>query len=143
MIATYDPNRVALIIRAVPIIGYADGSTITVTADSDSYTTQYGTAGLYVRSKQLQRGGVLTFSLLPNSPSNIFLSKLLIEDETLNTGISPILIKDGSNAGTLASGVGWVNRKPDLALAMGGDTPMRDWTIQLGTYTQFLSGIGV
>ena len=143
MTATYDPNRVALIVRSVPIIGFGDGSSITVTADSDNYSTQYGTTGLYVRSKQLQRGGVLTFSLLPNSPSNIFLSNLLVEDETLNTGICPILIKDGSNAGTLVTGVGWVNRKPDLNLAMGGDTAMREWTLQLGTYTQFLSGIGV
>ena len=143
MTATYDPNRVALIVRSVPIIGFGDGSSITVTADSDNYSTQYGTTGLYVRSKQLQKGGVVTFSLLPNSPSNIFLSNLLIEDETLNTGVSNILIKDGSNAGTLVTGVGWVNRKPDINLAMGGDTAMREWTLKLGTYTQFISGIGV
>ena len=140
MVSTYNPNKVALVVRGVPLIGFVDGSSITLTADNDRYSQTNGTSGAYVRSRQLGNGGTLTFSLLPNSPSNQVLSGLLNEDKLADTGQFPVIIKDASNLGTVASGVGWVHRAPDLNSPMGGDAPPREWTVKLGTYTQFING---
>lgn len=138
---TYNPNTLLVIIRGVPITGFADGSTINLTPNNDKYNTTYGTTGLFIRSLQVNDGGVLTFSLMPNSPSNTFLSSLLLEDALAQTAIVPFAIKARTGAiPDIASGFGWVKKVVDLNYSIGGDAPMREWTFEAAKYTQTVGG---
>lgn len=149
MTTTYSPDNMVLIVEGVPIVGFMEGSEINVASESDRYAVTHGTAmtpgGLsaYVRSKEIDKGATMTFTLMCNSPSNTLLSGLMARDTLNNTGEVPVFLKDASNAGTQGSGTGWVHKAIDFKSPIGGGSPSREWTIRLGAWTQNIQGSAI
>jgi hypothetical protein len=136
MTTTYDPNQVVLVIGSVPIVGFADGTSITLPPNADLYSQTNGTNGAYIRSRGLDRSAVLTFTLLPNSPSNAVLNEMVLSDVLNNAGIRNFYISSRhALTPSIVSGEGWVNRFFDPNLSIGGDAGLHEWVIHVARYT--------
>ena len=140
-VRTVDPKNVIVTIDGIPMSGYADGTFLEITADTQQFTKVVGADGTTTRVKSNNYGGVLTLTLSQSSPSNDVLSGLLNADRAANLGIFPILIKDLSGTTLIFSATGWIQQFPDSA--WGTDINNRAWSIDLADIDILIGGNSV
>lgn len=139
-VLTYDPKSVVITVGGIPMSGYADGTFLEITADTQQFTKVIGADGYATRVKSNDYGGVLTLTLSQSSPSNDALSALFNLDKLTSTGVVPILIKDLSGTTVLFSATGWIQQFPDIAF--GNEINDRAWTFDLANLDIFVGGNG-
>lgn len=128
-VRTFDPKSVIVTIGGVPMSGYADGTFLEITADTQQWTKVIGADGFTTRVKSNDYGGVMTLTLSQSSPSNDVLSALLNVDKLSNSGVVPILIKDLSGTTVMFSASGWIQQFPDVTF--GNEINNRAWILDL------------
>lgn len=84
---TYDPSKVTLVIAGNIISGFHDGSFIQVSRDEDTWLRTVGADGRVARARNLNKMGIVTFTLQQGSPSNSICSALANTDDL--TGVPP------------------------------------------------------
>lgn len=139
-VRSFDPKSVVVTIGGVPMSGYADGTFLEVTADTQQFTKVVGADGFTTRVKSNNYGGVMTLTLSQSSPSNDVLSAFLNADRLSNSGIVPILIKDLSGTTIIFSGTGWIQQFPDVIF--GNEINNRAWTLDLAEIDIIIGGNG-
>lgn len=140
-VATFDPKSVIVTIGGVPMSGYADGTFLEVTADTQQFSKIVGADGYTTRVKSNNYGGVMTLTLSQSSPSNDVLSAFLAVDRATNAGVLPILIKDLSGSTVIFAGTGWIQQFPDVAF--GNEINNRSWVLDLADIDILIGGNGV
>lgn len=138
MLYTYDPRLILISFGGVPIVGYADGTFLTVVRNNDMWAEVVGASGETSRGKSNDRSGLATLTLLQTSPSNDIISGFAIQDEVSNVGVKPFLAKDGLGTTTLFSATGYVKKLPDSGYAK--EVGSREWTIFLVDLQVFVGG---
>lgn len=139
-VRTFDPKSVIITIGNIPMSGFADGTFLEVTADTQQFTKVIGADGYATRVKTNNYGGVLTLTISQSSPSNDALSALLTADRVSNAGVVPILIKDLSGSTILFSASGWIQQFPDITF--GNTINNRAWVFDLAEMDMFIGGNG-
>jgi hypothetical protein len=139
-VRTFDPKSVIIAIGGVPMSGFADGTFLEITADTQQFTKVIGADGYATRVKTNNYGGVMTLTLSQSSPSNDVLSALLNADRVANAGVVPILIKDLSGTTIIFSATGWIQQFPDSAF--GNAINNRAWAFDLAEMDVFIGGNG-
>jgi hypothetical protein len=139
-VRTFDPKSVIIAIGGVPMSGFADGTFLEVTADTQQFTKVIGADGFVTRVKTNNYGGVMTLTLGQTSPSNDVLSGFLAADRVANLGVVPILIKDLSGTTILFSATGWIQQFPDVTF--GNTNNNRAWAFDLAEMDVFIGGNG-
>lgn len=139
-VRTFDPKSVIVTIGDVPMSGYADGTFLEITADTQQWTKVVGADGFTTRVKSNDYGGVMTLTLSQSSPSNDALSALLNVDKISNAGVVPILIKDLSGSTIMFSASGWIQQFPDVTF--GNEINNRAWVIDLSDMDILVGGNG-
>ena len=91
---SYDPASVAIIIAGHQITGYADGSFVQWSAESQDWQTYSGADGHFARAKTNDRRGTLSLSLAQTSSSNHVLSDLRKRDMQTNDGVFSVTVKE-------------------------------------------------
>lgn len=137
-VSTFDPKSVVISIGGVPISGFADGTFVSITTDTQQFTKVVGADGFTTRVKSNNYGGTLTLSLAQTSPSNDVLSGLLALDRLSNQGLFPLLIKDMSGNTVVFSESAWIQQFPDITF--GNEMNNRDWVIDMAEMDIFLGG---
>lgn len=138
---TVDPKNVIISVGGVNISGFADGTFLEITADTQQFTKVIGADGFATRVKTNNYGGVLTITLAQSSPSNDVLSALLNADRVSNSGVVPILIRDITGTTIIFSASGWIQQLPDTAY--GNTINNRAWVFDLAEMDVFIGGNGV
>jgi len=139
-VRTFDPKSVIVTIGGVPMSGYADGTFLEITADTQQWTKVTGADGFTTRVKSNDYGGVMTLTLSQSSPSNDVLSALLNVDKLSNAGVVPILIKDLSGTTIIFSASGWIQQFPDISF--GNEINNRAWVLDLADMDILVGGNG-
>jgi hypothetical protein len=139
-VRTFDPKSVIITIGGVPISGYADGTFLEITADTQQWTKVTGADGFTTRVKSNDYGGVMTLTLSQSSPSNDVLSALLNVDKLSSAGVVPILIKDLSGTTIMFSASGWIQQFPDVSF--GNEINNRAWVLDLADMDILVGGNG-
>lgn len=139
-VATFDPKSVVITIGGKAMSGFADGTFLEITADTQQFTKVVGADGFTTRVKSNNYGGVMTLTLAQSSPSNDALSIIFNADRARNLGVVPILIKDLSGSTIIFSGTGWIQQFPDVAF--GNEINDRAWTLDLAEIDIFIGGNG-
>lgn len=137
---SYDPKSVIIVIGGVPISGYADGTFLEITADTQQFTKIVGADGYTTRVKSNNYGGVMTLTLSQTSPSNDVLSGILALDRVSNAGVVPILIKDMSGTTVIFAATGWIQQFPDVSF--GNEINNRAWVFDLADIDILIGGNG-
>lgn len=125
----YDPADIKLVFGVILIDGYADGSFVNVTANSDLFTMQKGADGETTRSKSNDRSARVVVRLMPGSAANIALSAQFNSDLAANAGVVPIELTD-LGIGTVMGGANaWIVREPGRDYQV--ESQAIEWTIDV------------
>lgn len=125
---TYDPKQIILIVGGVQISGYADDSFVTVRRNADAWALNMGVDGEGTRSKSNDGSGQIEVALMQTSQSNTFLSNLAIADETSNSGLVPMMMKDALGNTLAVAEQAYVKKMPDLEY--GREAGSRTWILE-------------
>lgn len=136
-VKTYDPKEVVVLVGAVPISGFADGTFIKVSRANDTFSKVVGTDGQASRAKSNDKSGEIMITLAQTSASNDLLSGLAIADEDANSGVVPVTVKDNSGRTLLVSAFTWIKKQPDNEFAK--EITNREWTFDSSSI-RFLTG---
>lgn len=139
-VRTVDPKNVIITIGGVPMSGFADGTFLEITPDTQQFTKVIGADGFATRVKTNNYGAVMTLTLSQSSPSNDVLSSLLAADRLSNTGVVPILVRDLSGTTVIFSATGWIQQFPDTSYA--NTINNRAWVLDLVDIDVFIGGNG-
>jgi hypothetical protein len=138
MLYTYDPKLLVIAFAGVPIVGYADGTFLTVERSNNMWTMVSGASGETSRAKSNDKTGTAVLTLKQTSPSNDVLSSLALVDETTNLGVFPFIAKDALGTATMFSALGFIQKIPSMEF--GKEIANREWTIMLSGLMIFVGG---
>lgn len=119
---TYETDKVQLVIAGLPITGFGKDTFIEVEREEDSYTTYVGSLGDVCRTKNLNRTGKLTITLMMDAPVNSALALLANIDEATATGVGPFWLKDMSGTMHAEGAECWVMKRPKIERAKESGT---------------------
>ena len=136
-VKTYNPSRVTVVMNGFPMTGFADGTFVNITMQSDGITTSVGADGEIARAINTDRRCTVTISLQQTSPGNAYLSTLFSMD-TLTCGgtIGPILIQDLCGETLFMAAQAWVVKPADVEFSKEIST--RAWQIETAAPVTYL-----
>lgn len=136
----YDFNEVQASFAGIPIDGWADGDGITITRESDTFTSVVGLKGSVARSKTNDNRATIEINLMNTSPTNAALSAIALADREApgGAGIGALLIVDLSGTSLYMSGNAWIKRVPDPVF--GREASTRTWTFEVDELRDFTGG---
>lgn len=137
-VKSYAPDKVAVIIAGVPLTGFADGTFVTVSRNSDTFTPVIGADGEVARTKSSDRSGTIVVTLMQSSNGNDLLSGLHVADEASMTGAFPAAITDTEGRTVLMSDTCWIQKPADSEY--GKELGSREWTIYAANLNIFVGG---
>lgn len=138
MLYTYDPKLLVVTFGGVPIVGYADGTFLTVERTNDMWSMVSGASGEASRAKSNDRTGTAVLTLKQTSPSNDVLSNFAQVDEATNLGVYPLTAKDALGTTTVFSAQGFIRKIPAMEFAK--EISNREWTIMLADLVVYVGG---
>jgi hypothetical protein len=127
-VRTYAPDKVVVTFRGNVLTGFAKGTFLKVTRNSDSIALTIGSAGEGARTRSSDRSAKVEITLLQQSPTNDILSSLVAEDEAFGTGQGALLVKDLSGTSLFEAQNAWVVKPADAEFADAGGE--RSWTLE-------------
>ena len=136
----FDFNEVQASFAGVPIAGWADGDGITITRESDVFSSVVGLKGNVSRSKTNDNRGTIEFNLMSTSPTNALLSAIALADREApgGAGVGALLIVDLNGTSLFTSGNAWIKRPPDPVF--GREASTRTWTLEVDELQDFNGG---
>jgi hypothetical protein len=131
---TFDPGKFAVQFGGNIITGFGD-SVCKVVRTENSFTTHVGADGEVARTRNRNRSGTITFTLLRTAPSNDILAAALLADERFGTGIAPVQVVDLLGSTVHFGANAWVEKAPDDDI--GKEVGDREWMIAVGDLDTF------
>ena len=126
--ANYSPDKITIVLGNILVGGYADGTFVKVTRDSESFKDEVGAGGDVVRVKNLDKRGSIVITVQSSSPTNDLLSALLIADEASGSAHVPVLVKDLIGTTLCGAENAWLLKPADIEY--GNEASSREWTIR-------------
>ena len=134
---TYVPADIIASFMGTKLHGYAAGTFITATRNTDLWELITGADGEVTRIKSNDRAGLVTVTLQQGSLSNEYLSTQVNLDERLNTAIGPFMVKDFSSLKSIVGGAqAFLKRIPDFARATADESNV-EWLFAVPILTVF------
>ncbi|WKV20445.1 putative structural protein [Pseudomonas phage 16Q] len=122
----YSPNDVTITIAGLySVTGYAEGTFVRITKDTQQVTTTRAMDGTISRIKSPDTGWKIEITLAQSSSANDIFSTLWNVDKVTGMGKFPLFIKDGSGTTMFTAGTAWVEDLPDIVFSNQLET--RTW----------------
>lgn len=139
MLQTYDPKKVIATFGGSEIIGFAEGTFITVERAEDSFSVQTGSDGETLRVRNRNRAGTITLTLMQSSPSNDILSAAWILDENAGKGVAPFGLAEKGGTTSVVAPNTWV-QKP-ATVEYGKEASSREWVLSSDKIDMVVGGL--
>lgn len=136
---TYDPARYLVNFAGSDVLGFAEGTFISVVYNEDTYTAVTGAAGEKGRVRMHDDSAQISFTIQATSPINDVLSGLFALDKVSNSGQGALLIKDLDGTTLIAAANCWVKKQPDVEYS-GGEMPTYTWILETAKLVSFVGG---
>ncbi len=121
-LTNYHTDQVILIWNDIHINGFANDTFIEVERNEDGFTTYVGSLGDVCRTRNLNRTGKVTVTLMASAPVNDTLAALAQDDEDSGLDYAPIQLKD-LNGNMRADGAeAWIVKRPKIERAKESGT---------------------
>lgn len=122
----YSPSDVTVTVAGLySVTGYAEGTFIRITKDTQQVTTLRAMDGSMSRVKSPDTGWKVELTLAQSSSGNDILSTLWNVDKVTGMGKFPLFIKDGSGSTMFMAATAWIEEVPDITFSNSMDT--RTW----------------
>ncbi len=141
---TYHTDKVHLSWNGINITGYGKDTFVEVEREEDGFTTYVGSLGDVCRSKNLNRTGKITITLMQTSPVNNLLAQAVQDDEDFGDAFGPIQLKDltSSPSRPLAfAAEAWVMKRPKIE--RGKESGTVQWVFMVANLIVYESGADV
>lgn len=112
---TYDPAKVLFSFAGSLITGYADDTFIEAERAEDGFTLLVGASGEGARSKNNNKSGTVTVTLMASSQSNDILSALAAADELAGTGVGALYLKELDGTTLVSAPAAWIKKMPSVS----------------------------
>lgn len=126
----YDPAQHVFVFNGILFTSFAEGTVLTVARTSRSFTTKVGAFGHVVRTRNRDKTGTFTATLLRAGAENALLSAMLEADElglTVGAGVGPAMLKDLNGTTVAEASKAWIEGVPDVEVAV--EHPNVQWVI--------------
>lgn len=130
---SYDPDKVVITVGGYGITGFADGTYVNITRDSDDFSDVAGADGEVARAKSNDKRGAIVLTLMQTSKANAVLSGL-----AQSGAVVTVTIQDQNSEGGYASEQSWVLKPADAAFSKQIET--REWTLRCAELVMFSDG---
>lgn len=135
----YDPKKVTIALGAHVAEGFSDGTFISVSRNSQTWTVTSGASGEHARSKSNDRTATVELTLMQTSKTNDFLSaQMLLDEGPTNAGKFTFGMIDANGTTVLATVEMWVQQPPTVENAK--ELSDRTWTLECGDMEFFVGG---
>ncbi|UAV84541.1 hypothetical protein PHB09_045 [Pseudomonas phage PHB09] len=122
----YSPNDVTITIAGLySVTGYAEGTFVRISKDTQQVTTTRAMDGTISRIKSPDTGWKIEITLAQSSSANDIFSTLWNVDKITGMGKFPMFIKDGSGTTMFTAGTAWIEDLPDIVFSNQMET--RTW----------------
>lgn len=139
---TFDPASNVITLGEITIGGYADGTFITISRESDGYSDEAGARGDVVRTRSRDRRATVTLTLQAASPTNDLLSQIAVLDEETPLPFNATKAFELREVGgtTVAGGPeAWIMKVPDIE--RGKESGTVEWRIRVASCRMFAGGL--
>lgn len=123
----YSPEDVIVLLSGVSIGGMAEGTFISISKESPSFTTKVSSDGVVSRGYTNSPIYSVTLTLHSASPSNDVLTDFWLADESSRRGFFSVLIKDPLGSSLFDASAGWITKTPNMEF--GDKISNREWTL--------------
>ncbi len=136
----FDPKQHIVTFAGIIVRGYADGTNIQASRNTDTYSESVGAHGDVVRVRSHDKTGVVTLTLQDASPTNDAFSNRLRLDELTPGGIAagPLLIKNLNGTTVISCENAWLKKPADFEAST--DPSSREWMIGCAELEMFIGG---
>ena len=131
-VQTYSPGDCSIIFDGNEMVGFADGTFVTIEREEDSFTKHTGADGEVSRTLNANRSGTVTLTLKQTSDSNRILYGLLDTDEADGSGVAELVVKDNLTNKAFASEA-WIQKPPNQEY--GKEQSDREWVFSCAKIT--------
>ncbi|AMR57311.1 hypothetical protein vB_PsyM_KIL3b_0065 [Pseudomonas phage vB_PsyM_KIL3b] len=122
----YSPNDVTITIAGLySVTGFAEGTFVRITKDTQQVTTTRAMDGTMSRIKSPDTGWKVEITLAQSSSGNDILSTLWNADKVTGMGKFPLFIKDGSGSTMFMAATAWIEEIPEITFSSQMET--RTW----------------
>lgn len=112
---TYSPSDVTITVAGLySVTGYAEGTFIRITKDTQQVSTVRAMDGTVSRIKSPDTGWKVEITLAQSSSGNDIFSTLWNVDKVTGMGKFPLFIKDGSGSTMFMAATAWIEEVPDI-----------------------------
>lgn len=112
---TYSPSDVTITVAGLySVTGYAEGTFIRITKDTQQVNTVRAMDGTVSRIKSPDTGWKVEITLAQSSSGNDIFSTLWNADRVTGMGKFPLFIKDGSGSTMFMAATAWIEEIPDI-----------------------------
>jgi hypothetical protein len=121
-LTNYHTDQVTLSWNNINITGYASDTFIEVERDEDGFTSYVGSLGDVCRTRNLNRMGKITVTLMASAPVNDQLAAAAQLDEDSGLDYGPIQVKDLNGTMRADGAEAWIMKRPKIDRAKESGT---------------------
>lgn len=133
----FDPAQVEVTVMSQSIVGFSEEK-VTVERANPGWELTVGADGDATRVKSNDLSGTITITLQQTSPSNNLLSTLFEIDDSDDTGVVAVTIKDEKGFTYVSAPKAYVEKLPEASFAKTHSD--RVWVLRCHELTYFLGG---
>lgn len=134
----YSPSDVTITVAGLySVTGYAEGTFVKITKDTQQVTTIRAMDGTMSRIKSPDTGWRIELTLAQSSSANDIFSTLWNVDKVTGMGKFPLMVKDGSGSTMFMAATAWIEEVPDIVFS--GQMETRTWVLRA---TDVIANIG-
>lgn len=129
MSTQYSPDNVLLVLNNILVTGFAKDTFIELEREEDGWITYVGSLGDVCRTKNLNKLGKLTITLMATAPINDLLAAMAQTDEDDGSGFGSMQLKDLSGRMFAHGAEAWIKKRPKIERAHEAGTIQWEVTI--------------
>lgn len=135
---TYDPGAHLLSFLGIPLTAFGPDTFIAAARAEDGWTPTVGAGGEVARSRNRNRMGRVTVTLLQSSPENDLLMQAALADDATGEGIGALFLRDRLGTTVLHAENAWIAKIPDMSRAKA--VGVCEWAIECADLELFNGG---
>ena len=136
----FDPAQYVLTFGGILVQGYAADTFINAARNEDSYSQKVGSQGDVTRIRSRNKSGIVTVTLMAESPTNDRFSARLVADEATLSGLpaGALMLKDLNGNTVAVAANAWLQKFADIEVAQ--ESSNREWVIACAEILPFVGG---
>ena len=137
-ITNYHTDQVVVTWNGINITGYAADTFVEVERDEEGFTSYVGSLGDVCRTKNMNRMGKITVTLMASASVNDLLAAAAQDDEESGLDYGPIQVKDLNGTMRADGAEAWIEKRPKIERAKEAGTIQ--WVFVVAKLNMFEGG---